>query len=255
VKIIEESNARKTAAEELLKMRCSVTIKQIGERRTGRRLKTRRTVRTRNPVPRMTVNFKYRCYKCKEIGQRPEVIYLYNKNMGGVDKLVFLLSLYRSYHRSKKWTVRMIAHATDLGLANSWLEYVQRARELGVPKKNILDLFEFRQSVAESLMFAKHTKRGRPRTEDTPSSTKKAKTESRPNIDMRYDGLHHWPEFDENKNTSRCKMEGCKNKCGIFCSKCKVHLCIIKKRNCFVKFHKKNKLINHILAHFVYSKI
>jgi hypothetical protein len=66
---------------------------------------------------------------------RPEVIYLYNKNMGGVDKLDFLLSLYRSYHRSKKWTVRMIAHATDLGLANSWLEYVKRARELSVPKK------------------------------------------------------------------------------------------------------------------------
>jgi hypothetical protein len=66
---------------------------------------------------------------------RPEVIYLYNKNMGGVDKLDFLLSLYRSYHRSKKWTVRMIAHATDLGLTNSWLEYVKRARELGVPKK------------------------------------------------------------------------------------------------------------------------
>ncbi|KAH0813323.1 hypothetical protein GEV33_009468 [Tenebrio molitor] len=70
VKIIEESNARKTAAEELLKMRCSVTIKQIGERRTGRRLKTRRTVRTRNPVPRMTGNFKYRCYTCKEIGHK-----------------------------------------------------------------------------------------------------------------------------------------------------------------------------------------
>jgi hypothetical protein len=66
---------------------------------------------------------------------RPEVIYLYNKNMGGVDKLDFLLSLYRSYHRSKKWTVRMITHATDLGLANSWLEYVKRARELSVPKK------------------------------------------------------------------------------------------------------------------------
>jgi hypothetical protein len=51
-------------------MRCSVTIKQIGERRTGRRLKTRRTVRTRNPVPRMTGNFKYRCYTCKEIGHK-----------------------------------------------------------------------------------------------------------------------------------------------------------------------------------------
>jgi putative SOS response-associated peptidase YedK len=57
---------------------------------------------------------------------------------------------------------------------------------------------------------------------------KKKKTKSRPNTDMRYDGLDHWPEFDENKNTSRCKMEGCKNKCGIFCSKCKMHLCIIK---------------------------
>jgi hypothetical protein len=34
VKIIEESNARKLQREQLLKMHCSVTIEQIGERRT-----------------------------------------------------------------------------------------------------------------------------------------------------------------------------------------------------------------------------
>lgn len=66
---------------------------------------------------------------------RPEAIKIYNSNMGGVDKLDFLLSLYRSYVRSKKWTVRMITHAIDLALINSWIEYRNNAILLGMKKK------------------------------------------------------------------------------------------------------------------------
>lgn len=66
---------------------------------------------------------------------RPECIKMYNNNMGGVDKLDFLLSLYRSHVRSRKWTLRMIIHALDLALVNSWIEYKKQAELLGVPKK------------------------------------------------------------------------------------------------------------------------
>lgn len=38
---------------------------------------------------------------------RPEAIRLYNTNMNGVDKHDFLLSISRSYVRSKKRTIRM----------------------------------------------------------------------------------------------------------------------------------------------------
>lgn len=66
---------------------------------------------------------------------RPEAIRLYNKNMGGVDKLDFLLSLYRSFIRSRRWTIRMIFHAVDMAVTNSWGEYRIRATALGLPKK------------------------------------------------------------------------------------------------------------------------
>ncbi|KAJ8910560.1 hypothetical protein NQ315_008945 [Exocentrus adspersus] len=86
---------------------------------------------------------------------RPESIKYYNNNMGGVDKVDFLLSIYRSYVRSKKWTIRMITHAVDIALVNSWLEYRSKAMELGVQKKYILDLLSFRQEVAEHLILHK----------------------------------------------------------------------------------------------------
>lgn len=54
---------------------------------------------------------------------RPEVVKLYNEAMGGVDLLNQLVSLYRTEIRSRKWTLRMITHAFDLAVVNSWLEY------------------------------------------------------------------------------------------------------------------------------------
>lgn len=172
---------------------------------------------------------------------RPEAIKFYNNNMGGVDKHDFLLSLYRSYVRSKKWTVRMISHAVDLALVNSWLEYKNQASKLGISKQHTLDLLAFRQSVAETLILSKkNAKRGRPSTSrDSSEPSEKQPFETRPVTEFRYDGYDHLPLVDDKKDNSRCKMELCKMKTHIFCSKCKLHLCLMKGRNCFYNFHKK----------------
>jgi len=45
----------------------------------------------------------------------PEVVYLYNKSMGGVDKHDQLVSYYRTFIKSKKWTLRMLFHISSLG--------------------------------------------------------------------------------------------------------------------------------------------
>uniref|UniRef100_A0A6P7HIX9 PiggyBac transposable element-derived protein 3-like n=1 Tax=Diabrotica virgifera virgifera TaxID=50390 RepID=A0A6P7HIX9_DIAVI len=159
--------------------------------------------------------------------------------MDGVDKLDFLLSLYRSYVRSKKWTVRMITHAIDLALVNLWLEYRTQAVLLGVKKKEILDLLAFRQEVAENLICSRRApKRGRPsKSFEDPGPSKKKKTEIRPLRDLRFDGYHHLPQYDDKKKSSRCKNEGCKSRTHIF--RQTVHLCILKERNCFSIFHSK----------------
>lgn len=85
---------------------------------------------------------------------RPEGINVYNDSMGGVDKLNFLISIYRTFIRSKKWTLRMFTHAIDIACANSWLEYKRDCEILSIPKKNIIDLVTLRMSIAESLIYA-----------------------------------------------------------------------------------------------------
>nr|CAD7575010.1 unnamed protein product [Timema californicum] len=78
--------------------------------------------------------------------------------------------------RSRKWTLKMIFHAVDLALTNSWLEYRHIAREHKVPTKEILDLLHFRQRVAEALIktgkptSSNQRKRGRPRTSNKDES-------------------------------------------------------------------------------------
>lgn len=170
---------------------------------------------------------------------RPECISLYNKSMGGVDKLDFLASLYRSHIRSKKWTLRMITHAIDLSLINSWLEYKERANALHIPKKRVLDLLNFRQCVAEDLIYPHISrKRGRPSMSEVPSPGPSSTFEVQPIPQMRWDGEQHYPQWDDKDSETRCKMQDCKSKTHIFCMKCKVHLCLMRKRNCFYEYHK-----------------
>lgn len=56
--------------------------------------------------------------------ERPEVIKLYNKIMGGVDKIDQLIAYFGIFLKSKKWILRMIFHAIDMAICNSWLEYL-----------------------------------------------------------------------------------------------------------------------------------
>lgn len=50
---------------------------------------------------------------------RPAVITMYNQSMGGVDKMDMLVSIYRIFIKSRKWTLRAIYHAIDIAAVNS----------------------------------------------------------------------------------------------------------------------------------------
>ncbi|KAH8027388.1 hypothetical protein HPB51_005154 [Rhipicephalus microplus] len=65
----------------------------------------------------------------------PEVILDYNKYMGGVDKLDFIMSLYPMRTRTSKWPVRVISHFASFALCNSWLKYIRDANAEGLLKK------------------------------------------------------------------------------------------------------------------------
>lgn len=58
----------------------------------------------------------------------------------------------------------MFTHAIDISCTNAWLEYKNDATELGMSKKEILDLIHFRAYIAEALILSNKfsKKRGRP---------------------------------------------------------------------------------------------
>lgn len=190
---------------------------------------------------------------------RPEIVKEYCAFMGGVDKMDFLISLYRIKLKTRKWTLKVIFHMVDLAVCNSWLQYQRDMDLTHRSKKERMDLLTFRNTIAEALILMEETnsssttrKRGRPRSipseeedgdEDEPQShpekkAKKANQETRPVSDVRYDGFAHWPNYIEGRE-QRCKLEGCKGRSRIQCSKCQVTLCVNKHNNCFVTFHQK----------------
>jgi hypothetical protein len=180
---------------------------------------------------------------------RPKSIQVYNDYMGGVDKIDFLISLYRISAKTRKWPVRAICHFLDFALANSWLEYRDFELEHGTTKSQVLDLLSFRNEVGmaliKSIVGAIPVPRlGRPRlsissnVEDESQPPKRAKQAIRPVKDVRFDRCDHMPESVDD-NPQRCKLEGCKSRSRVKCLKCEVYLCLTKDRNCFKDFHTK----------------
>ncbi|XP_072047401.1 piggyBac transposable element-derived protein 3-like [Amphiura filiformis] len=174
-------------------------------------------------------------------------------HMGGVDKLDFLISLYRMKAKTKKWPVTVIFHFIDLALVNSWLEYRDIERANGSPRACILDLLGYRNEVADVLLRADLDAPppdprpvGRPRSSSpTPQAPdqagpphKRAKPAERPVQDVRYDGYRHFPACIKELG-QRCKYEGCKSRSRVKCVKCEVFLCLSKDKNCFLAFHTK----------------
>ena len=67
--------------------------------------------------------------------KRPAIVRYYYISMGGVDQSDFLIALYRTFIRSKKWTLRVIFHYFNLGVINAWLEYQRDMKNSGMKKK------------------------------------------------------------------------------------------------------------------------
>jgi len=147
----------------------------------------------------------------------------------------------------------MVSHAFDMAVSNSWLEYVEDAKKLKIPKKKIMDLLNFRMRLAEELIYVGKTvtppskKKGRPT--NTPSPVVKTKlysetqkmmlVDSRPPTSVQHDSINHLPNYDARKESTRCKNTGCKGRTHVYCDKCNVYLCFSSKSNCFSVFHVK----------------
>lgn len=174
----------------------------------------------------------------------PSMVLLYNNFMGGVDLLESLIALYRISLHSKKYYHRLFFYFLDLTVVTSWLLYRRDCESYGVPKKRQHNLFEFKNLIAEAL--CKEGKGMFTQRREGPSGLsvemqyqqkRKASHATRaiPQKNIRTDEIGHWPITDEKRG--RCKLPNCKGCPVTKCVKCKVHLCLDKRKNCFVNFH------------------
>lgn len=173
----------------------------------------------------------------------PRAVLTYNKFMGGVDLLDGLVSYYRINIRSKKYYHKLIFHFVDVALVNSWLLYRRDCDMQNFPKKTISDLLQFKTDVSAALCSQgkdpTEKKRGRPSSYNVEEMHEKKKMRGPakpiPNFSVRRDGIAHWPAIVDARQ--RCKFPGCTGITTVKCSKCSVHLCLTRKKNCFVDFH------------------
>ncbi|XP_034550067.1 piggyBac transposable element-derived protein 3-like isoform X2 [Notolabrus celidotus] len=174
---------------------------------------------------------------------RPSIVREYNFKMGGVDLVDRMISYYRMSVRTKKWTMRMLMHFTDLALANSWLLYRKDLAVCGTPKKSIMQFLEFRTEVAQ-IFLAQHDSQEDDTDlleladdEDLPIQGGKRPVMAVPHVSVRRRANAHLPEMVSLKNAARCRAAGCTGRSRVRCVTCKVFLCLQADRNCYTAFH------------------
>ncbi|XP_028394533.1 piggyBac transposable element-derived protein 3-like [Dendronephthya gigantea] len=161
--------------------------------------------------------------------QKPKIVAEYNKFMGGIDLMDMLCSLYRYSIKSRRWYLYIWYHTLTVAMVNSWLIY-RKHQQNG----KYMKLRCFQAIVAEGLLKAGKTRK-RKSSLDNPSPIPRKRQTSVPVDDVRFDGVDHLPDWD-NDNRQRCKL--CKDsRSHAMCRKCNVYLCFNKDRNCYKEYH------------------
>ncbi|XP_022175570.1 piggyBac transposable element-derived protein 3-like [Myzus persicae] len=134
--------------------------------------------------------------------ERPKIIEVYNKHMGGVDLMDSLIGRYRIIMRSKKWYIKIFYHLLDMTVVNSWLMYKKITG-------NTMPLAKFREHLSVTLMQSGIAKRGKGRPSgsfEIQENIKKKRTQtpSAPFDEIRRDCLEHWPNYEQQR---RCEKD------------------------------------------------
>ncbi|KAK6172618.1 hypothetical protein SNE40_016236 [Patella caerulea] len=195
------------------------------------------TYLTAEPVSKVTRYDKSR--KVHVEVDRPNVVEVYNKKMGGVDLLDMMCSLYKRQIKGKRWYMYIFYHTLTIAMVNAWFLYKRDCVINGVRKPMPLKLFQ--SSVAE--VFLKKDRPvsarvGRPLSMlQSPPATKKGHYTPAPPTEVRLDKVDHFPVAHQKRN--RCRH--CGNGYTQWkCRKCDVFLCLTpgaQPRNCFLTYH------------------
>lgn len=166
--------------------------------------------------------------------ERPYAVKEYNEFMGGGDLSDMLIELYRINFKSRKWYIRIFLYLIDLSVVNAWILYrrVKSITKSGKP----MSLCDFKDDISAGLMTMAINKRETTSLSQNENNKKPYKPTARPADSTRFDCISHWPECIDKQN--RCRQ--CKNShTKVLCVKCKVGLCLTKKKNCFTLYHQR----------------
>lgn len=162
--------------------------------------------------------------------RRPQAVEQYNKHMGGVDLTDRMVAHYPHGIKSRKFYLRIIFHFLNVCLINAWILY-RSAKQKNVP------LMDFKASVATTLikLDGREGKRGRTSHSPSPSTllSKKKKTLLKTPMEIRTDGINHYPTKIPCKNPPRCHERSCIKRTRYACKKCKEPVC----PECMEAFH------------------
>lgn len=171
----------------------------------------------------------------------PSIVQMYNRFMGGVDVCDQQLEAYRTWFKTRKWTLKTILHFFDLAIVNSWFEYRIDCQSNAVEAKHIMDLLKFRLAISEALTSTPKRKRLPDDSDDEKDKRevedKKTSVQPLPAINKRTDGYDHWPTSDDISAPRCCRLEECKSRSKVRCTKCNIYLCMSKGKDCFRIFH------------------
>ncbi|GBP89921.1 PiggyBac transposable element-derived protein 2 [Eumeta japonica] len=161
--------------------------------------------------------------------------------MGGVDVLDQQMEYYRTFIKTKKWTLKVLIHFLDLALVNSWRLYNNDCVANDFPRNKKVPLLDFRMDIADTLSCTPdHPRRVEGDDDSVPVPRREYKIyrpANAPSAAKRYDGYEHYPISDDIKAPRTCRMVNCESRSKIKCEKCDVYLCLSHDKDCFKSYH------------------
>ncbi|XP_037035193.1 piggyBac transposable element-derived protein 2-like [Bradysia coprophila] len=151
--------------------------------------------------------------------EQPHLIAMYNKYMGGTDRMDQDLARNRIGIRGKKWYWPLLTWLIDAAVQNAWTLYKCTGKKA--------TSLQFRRDIANTYLKRYGVA---PKQTGRPSSSKQVH-----NVETRYDKINHLVQSTPNKRRRRCALEGCKSSVRTECKKCNRGLCI----DCFIPYHTK----------------
>lgn len=141
-----------------------------------------------------------------------------------------LIALYRTGFRTKRWYMCIFSQLLDVCVNNAWRLKQRESVLLGEASNQKLK--EFRASVADGLLRSNRALEPR---RSSNARVINAPSLPRPQHDIRYDGIEHFPEACPRGRCKNCRSGTTR----IRCRKCQMQLCLFPERNCFFDFHHK----------------